>query len=102
MKTTIYQKLDSKMKEIVRLYFLSLKETNNESIKSEDPIYSSIINRVSLAFNKLECFEKMIINNDYFYLGNSTWWTQFCNEEYYLKRKKRAMEMFLRFMNYAA
>ena len=94
--------LDSKtpseyIKEISDLYFVYRRIIDEKKYKDDKEfyIYSSFIQKVNRAYEKLDGVERQIINNDFFYEDYRYWWRKIYTESTYYRLKSRTMKKFI-------
>ncbi len=90
--------LDNLMKEIVKLYFISLRNLQEQSFASENDSYSPYLkyfNDVEKAFSKLSAEKKRLITKEYFYDDYPGWWIKEYRLSKFSRLKKTAVKEFV-------
>ena len=91
-------KLESLMKHIVELYFVSLKNIKNQSFDSSDDCFSPYLkyySDVEEAFLKLSKEKRRIINKEFFYDDYKNWWIKEYSPLRFKHLKKLAIKDFV-------
>ncbi len=95
-------KLEEIIKEIVRVYFISLRHINEINCTAfsngNDDYYSPFykyFQDVEKAFCLLDVETQRIINNEYFYNAYANWWINDYSSIEFKKKKKIAVKTFL-------
>lgn len=91
-------KLESLMKRIVELYFVSLKNIKNQSFDSSDDCYSPYLkyySDVEEAFSRLSYEQRRIINKEFFYEDYKNWWIKEYRPIRFNRLKKIAIKDFV-------
>ena len=95
-------KLEETIKEIVRVYFISLRHINdlnsssfsNGSVDQYSPFYK-YFQDVEKTFRLLDVETQRIINNEYFYNAYASWWINEYSSSEFKKKKRLAVKNFL-------
>ncbi len=97
--------LSEEMCEIARNYFAAermlrthvfgFSSGTNEEINA----FKNYVKRVRDTYDSLEDIDKEIINNDFFFEDYPHWWEQRYSKSLYYRRKRMAMERFLKLFN---
>jgi len=96
------KKLEETIKEIARVYFISLHHINeintmslsNGNIDSYSPFYK-YFQDVEKTFRLLDVETQRIINNEYFYNAYAYWWINDYSTNEFKKKKRLAVKSFL-------
>lgn len=94
---------EERMEKIASLYFSIKKDIEINLYLSDGSVSPEeiMLERIENSYQNLESFERMIINNDFFYNDYAGWWQNYCSRNEYIKRRRRAINQFLRnFDNY--
>ena len=94
--------LDKIMREISRLYFVSLKTINEKSFMSDsdnDSPYLKYYNDVEKAFAKLDKEKRKLITKEYFYDDYNGWWVKEYRLGRFIRLKRNAIKAFMEAFN---
>ena len=94
---------EERMEKIASLYFRIKKDLEINLYLSDGSVSPEeiMLERIENSYQNLESFERMIINNDFFYNDYAGWWQNYCSRSEYIKRRRHAINQFLRnFDNY--
>ena len=93
------QRLEELIKEISRIYFISLRSIYSQKLSSGEPdIYSPFYKYymdVEDAFMKLDREKQTIITKEYFYDGYSGWWENTYKKAEFEKIRRIAVKEFV-------
>ncbi len=92
-------KLEDAIKDIARVYFVSLRYIHSKKLSSGESDYYSPFYKyyadVEEAFASLDKENQRIITNEYFYDAYKGWWTYEYKESIFKKLKKAAIKQFV-------
>lgn len=95
--------IDSLANQIVKNYFIcknqfAIKSFSNGEVDYQNPFYI-FYRDVELAYSLLNKEEKLIIENEYFFNTNPTWWRSFYGPKAYQLKKEQAVLKFVRYFH---
>ena len=86
---------EQQLKQIARLYLLSLSNQSQIKIHRITPNLISFQNAVEVAYASLSAPLKLIINNDFFFQDYPGWWKPSYKRIHYRRLKNHAINDFL-------